>query len=34
MTREDADKFVGSVVVAAAILVMEMDEVLVARTAC
>ena len=33
-TREAADRSVGSVVVAAAILVMEMEEVFVARMAC
>lgn len=34
MTREGPERSVGFVVVAAAILVMLMDEVLVARTAC
>ena len=34
MTREEADKSVGSEVVAASILVMEILEVLVARIAC
>ena len=33
MTREGAERSVGSFVVAAAILVMEMEEVLVARMA-
>jgi hypothetical protein len=33
-TREDADKSVGSFVVEAAILVIDMEEVLVARMAC
>lgn len=34
MTREDADVSFGSLVVEAAIRVMEMEEVLVARIAC
>src|ERR1700730_15759189 len=34
MTREEADVFFGSFVVAAAIRVMEMEEVFVARIAC
>jgi hypothetical protein len=34
MTREDAERSVGSVVVEAAIFVIEMDEVFVARIAC
>lgn len=34
MTRDAAERSFGSVVVAAAILVMEMEEVLVARIAC
>ena len=33
MTREEADVSVGSLVVAAAIRVMDMEEVFVARTA-
>jgi hypothetical protein len=33
MTRDDTERSVGSSVVAAAILVMEMEEVLVARMA-
>jgi hypothetical protein len=34
MTRDEAERSVGSVVVLAAILVIEMEEVLVARIAC
>lgn len=34
MTRDEAERSVGSVVVLAAILVIDMDEVLVARMAC
>jgi hypothetical protein len=34
ITRDEAERSVGSVVVDAAILVMEIDEVLVARIAC
>lgn len=34
MTRDDADVSVGLVVVEAAILVMEIEDVLVARIAC
>jgi hypothetical protein len=34
MTREEADRSVGSLVVDAAILVMEMEDVFVARMAC
>ena len=34
ITRDEADVSVGSFVVAAAILVIEMDDVLVARIAC
>jgi hypothetical protein len=34
MTLEEAERSVGSFVVAAAILVMEIEEVLVARMAC